>query len=69
MAPAATDRMIVRRIADETAPAVRDAAIAALLRANGMDVLGGGPEDFAAMIAAHTRLWADAVALAGVARQ
>ncbi|HUI94914.1 MAG TPA: tripartite tricarboxylate transporter substrate binding protein [Xanthobacteraceae bacterium] len=69
MAPAGTDQEIVGRIAAETARAVRDPTIAALLVANGIEPAGGGPEGFAAMIAADSQLWREAIELAGLGRQ
>jgi tripartite-type tricarboxylate transporter receptor subunit TctC len=61
MAPAATPKDIVDRIAGETSRAVRDPKLAALLLANGIEPLGSSPEDFAALIAADVPLWAEAV--------
>jgi tripartite-type tricarboxylate transporter receptor subunit TctC len=69
MAPAGTDPKIVRRIADEASRAARDPAVAALFAANGIEAGEGGPEAFAAMIATDSRLWSEAIKLAGPDRQ
>ena len=67
MAPAGTDRAIVDRIAGAVAQATSDPKAAALLAANGLTPVGSSPSEFAAMLAADTRLWAEAVADAGLA--
>src|SRR5262249_43922421 len=52
MAPAATPRDTIDRIAKEVSRAAKDAAFAERLAAFGVDPLGNTPEEFAAMIAA-----------------
>ncbi|HUI94543.1 MAG TPA: tripartite tricarboxylate transporter substrate binding protein [Xanthobacteraceae bacterium] len=66
MAPAGTPRDIIDRLAHELSRIVRDPKIAAIFAASGVDPLGGGPEEFAAMIAADIPVWADAVKTAGI---
>jgi tripartite-type tricarboxylate transporter receptor subunit TctC len=66
MAPAGTDRQIIARVAAETARAVHDPKVAALLAANGLEPVGGSPVEFAAMIAADAPLWAEAVKRSGL---
>jgi len=67
MAPAGTDRAVVERIAGAVAQATRDPKAAAMLAASGLTPVGSSPSEFAAMLAADTRLWAEAVADAGLA--
>jgi len=66
MAPAGTDKQIIERIAGEVARAVRDPKVAAVLVANGLAPVGGSPSEFAAMIAADTPLWIEAVKFSGL---
>ena len=66
MAPAGTDRAIVERIAGAVAQATRDPQVAAILAANGLTPVGSSPSEFATMLAADARLWAEAVADAGL---
>ncbi len=66
MAPAATPKAIVDRIAGETSRAVRAPKLAALLLANGIEPMGSTPQEFAALIADDVPLWAEAVKLTGL---
>ena len=66
MAPAGTPREIIDRMAVEIARAVKDPKIAERLTAMSAEVLGSGPEEFAATIAADIPVWAEAVSLAGL---
>ena len=66
MAPAGTPKGIIDRIAREMARAAKNPQMTAPLIANGIDPLGSTPEEFAAMIAADIRLWAEAVRIAGI---
>jgi tripartite-type tricarboxylate transporter receptor subunit TctC len=66
LAPAATPKEIVDRIADEIAVAMKDSKFVDRLVAFGIEPLGNGPSEFTAMIAADTRFWAEAVKIAGV---
>jgi tripartite-type tricarboxylate transporter receptor subunit TctC len=69
MAPAATPKEIIDKLANEVAVAVKDPAVVERLVSYGVDPLGDRPEQFAATIAADISLWADAVKMAGVAFQ
>jgi tripartite-type tricarboxylate transporter receptor subunit TctC len=69
MAPAATPKPIVDRIAAEMARAVKDPKFAERLTAFGVDPLGNSPGEFATLIAAEIPLWIEAVELAGVKTQ
>ena len=53
-------------IAAEVARAVKDKGFAERLTKFGVDPLGNNPAEFAVLIAAELRLWADAVEIAGV---
>jgi tripartite-type tricarboxylate transporter receptor subunit TctC len=66
MAPAATPKEIVDKIAAEIARAVKDPQFVARLNQYGADPLGNTPEEFSAMIAAETALWADTVKSLGL---
>jgi tripartite-type tricarboxylate transporter receptor subunit TctC len=66
MAPAATPKEIVHKIAAEVARAVKDPQFVARLNQYGADPLGNTPEEFGAMIAAETALWADTVKSLGL---
>jgi tripartite-type tricarboxylate transporter receptor subunit TctC len=66
MAPAATPKDVIDRIAREVARAVKEAKFAEHLAADGYEPLGNSPEEFAAMIMADVALWAEAVKAAGV---
>jgi tripartite-type tricarboxylate transporter receptor subunit TctC len=66
MAPAATPRDVIDRIAKEVARAVKETKFAEHLAADGYEPLGNSPEEFAAMITADVALWAEAVKAAGV---
>jgi tripartite-type tricarboxylate transporter receptor subunit TctC len=69
MAPAATPKEIVDKLAHEVALAVKDPAVAQRLVDYGVDPLGEGPDAFAATIAEDIRLWAEAVRIAGATLQ
>lgn len=69
MAPAATPKEIIDKIASEVAVAVKDPAVAARLVAYGVEPLGDTPEQFAATVAADIPLWAAAVKMAGLGIQ
>ena len=66
MAPSATPRETIDRIAKEVSRAAKDATFAERLAAFGVDPLGNTPEAFAAMIAADIALWGEAVKIAGI---
>jgi len=66
MAPAQTPKPIVDKIAAEVARAVKDGAFAERLTRFGVDPLGNSPAQFAELIQAELKLWAEAVEIAGV---
>ncbi len=66
MAPAGTPPAIIARVASAVAAAAKDPAFAERLNRLGVDPLGNSPAEFAAVIAADIRFWAEAVKIAGV---
>jgi len=66
MAPAATPKPIVDKIAGEIASAAKDQAFVERLGKFGADPSGITPAQFADLIAADLKFWAEAVAVAGV---
>jgi len=66
VAPAATPREIVERIAHELAAACKDAGFAARLDRIGVDPVCGGPAEFAQAIREDLLIWKEAVQAAGI---
>jgi tripartite-type tricarboxylate transporter receptor subunit TctC len=66
MAPAGTPKEIIDKMAAEIGRAVKDPAFVARLDQMGADPLGNTPEEFSAMIATETALWADTVKSLGL---
>jgi tripartite-type tricarboxylate transporter receptor subunit TctC len=66
MAPAGTPKPIVDRIAAEVGKATKDPKVVEQLTIFGVDPVGNSPAQFAAMIAADTKLWAEALKVAGL---
>ena len=66
MAPAAAPKPVVDRIAAEIATATKDAKFRERLASFGADPSGITPAEFTALITADLKLWAEAVAVAGV---
>ena len=69
MAPAATPKPIVDKIATEIAKASKDPAFVDKLTKLGADPSGITPAEFAELVAADLKLWSEAVAIAGVKLQ
>jgi tripartite-type tricarboxylate transporter receptor subunit TctC len=69
VAPAGTPKEIVDKIAGEIGRAVKDSVFVKRLDGYGADPLGNTPEEFKALIASDTALWADGVKVAGVKTQ
>ena len=69
MAPAGTPKPIVDRIAAEIAQACKDPKFLERLSSFGADPSGIAPAQFAELIAADLKQWAEAVAVAGVKPQ
>jgi tripartite-type tricarboxylate transporter receptor subunit TctC len=66
MAPFGTPRDLVNRIAREIRKAAEDPVFARRLDDYGAAPLGNTPEDFQTMIAADSKLWAEAVRFSGI---
>jgi tripartite-type tricarboxylate transporter receptor subunit TctC len=66
MAPAGTPKPIVDRIAAEVGKATKDPKLVEQLTTFGVDPVGNSPAQFSAMIAADTKLWAEALKVAGL---
>jgi len=66
MAPANTPKSTVGRIANAVAAATRDKTIIDQLTKFGVEPLGNGADEFAAMISADIVFWAEAVRTAGL---
>ena len=69
MAPASTPKPIVDKIAGEIAKAAKDPAFVERLTKLGADPSGITPAQFAELVGADLKLWAEAVAIAGVKMQ
>jgi tripartite-type tricarboxylate transporter receptor subunit TctC len=66
MAPAATPKENIDRLAKEVSRAVEEPKFAERLAGFGVDPLGNTPEEFAAMVAADIALWGEAIKIAGL---
>jgi tripartite-type tricarboxylate transporter receptor subunit TctC len=60
-APAATPPAIVRKMSEEIGKALNSPAVAEKLRAQGMDVLGGGPEELDRFVRSEITRWGKVV--------
>jgi tripartite-type tricarboxylate transporter receptor subunit TctC len=61
IAPAATPPAVVKRMHEELSKALRTPAVAEKLTAQGMDILGGGPEELDAFLRGEISRWAKVV--------
>jgi len=61
IAPAGTPAPIVRRMHEELAKALKDPAVAQKLTDQGMDIVGGGPEELDRFLRTEIKRWADVV--------
>ena len=66
LAPAGTPRPIVDKIAAEIRRMVKDPQFLARLEQYGADPVGNTPEEFSAMIASETAVWANTVKSLGL---
>lgn len=66
VAPAATPKGIVDRIAAEVARATRERAFAERLNSQGFAPVGNTPQEFAAVISSEIPMWAEAARSAGL---
>lgn len=61
IAPAATPAPIVKRMTDELAKALKNPAVADKLSQQGMDIVGGGPEELDRFVRGEIARWAQVV--------
>jgi tripartite-type tricarboxylate transporter receptor subunit TctC len=66
MAPAGTPQRIVDRIADETGRITKEPSFVEKMQVFGVEPIGNTPAQFASMISADQKLWANAIKLAGL---
>ena len=66
LAPVGTPGPIVERLSRAAQEALPSAEVAALLKTQGVDALGGSPADFARMIDEELKKWAAVVQAAGI---
>lgn len=66
MAPAGTPRDVIDKLARAVNDALKSPDVIATLKVQGLDPLGGSPDDFAAVISSETKKWTDAAAAAGL---
>ncbi len=69
MAPAATPKRIIDRIAQEVAKATRDPGVIERLNKIGVDAYANTPAEFAALIRSEAPQWRDAVNAAGIKQE
>jgi len=68
LAPAGTPRAVIDKLSRAANDALKADDVLDLLRKQGMEATGGGPEDFARYIDADTKKWAGVIAAAGLKR-
>jgi tripartite-type tricarboxylate transporter receptor subunit TctC len=68
LAPAGTPQEVVSVLSNEVNAALRTGEVTASLRMQGMEPIGGTPEEFATYIAAEVAKWAPVVEAAGLRR-
>jgi len=66
LVPAATPRAIVQRLNTELNAVLRDPDVVQKMHASGFALVGGTPEEFAALIRAESEKWAPVIRKAGV---
>jgi tripartite-type tricarboxylate transporter receptor subunit TctC len=69
LAPAGTPKAVVNKLAAEIQGALKDPQFAGLFLNHGIDLIGAGPEEFAAAIAAEILAWGEAAKIAGIKAQ
>ena len=66
LVPAATPKAVVQRLNAEINAILKDPDVVQRMHAAGFDLVGGTPEDFAALIKAESEKWAPVIRKAGV---
>ena len=69
LAPAGTPRAIIDRLYQESSRALRSADVKERMIAEGLEVVGGTPEEFAAYIKSETDKWTKVIKAAGIKPQ
>jgi tripartite-type tricarboxylate transporter receptor subunit TctC len=69
LAPAGTPRPIIDRLYQESSRALRSADVKERMTAEGLEVVGGTPEEFATYIRAETDKWTKVIKAAGIKPQ
>jgi len=69
LAPAGTPRTIIDRLYQESSRALRSADMKERMTAEGLEVVGGTPEEFASYIRAETEKWTQVIKAAGIKPQ
>ena len=65
LVPAGTPRAIVQRLNAEINTILRDTSVRSSLNAQGFELIGGSPEDFATLIKSESEKWAPVIAKTG----
>jgi len=69
LAPAGTPRPIIDRLYQESSRALRSADMKERMTAEGLEVVGGTPEEFASYIRSETEKWTQVIKAAGIKPQ
>jgi tripartite-type tricarboxylate transporter receptor subunit TctC len=69
LAPGGTPRDIVDTLSRAANEALRSDEVLAIMRSQGIDPLGGSPDDFARFIDSELKKWAEVVRIAGIAKR
>ena len=69
LAPAGTPRPIIDRLYQESSRALRTADMKERMTAEGLEVVGGTPEEFASYIRSETEKWTQVIKAAGIKPQ
>lgn len=64
-APAGTPAMVIKLLADEIGAAAKDPAFQSRLNAIGVEAVGNTPAEFAQVLEADLKIWAEAVRISG----
>ena len=65
LVPAATPRPVVQRLNTEINAILKDPAVKSTLNAQGFELIGGTPEDFANLIRSESDKWAPVIKKTG----
>ncbi|MES1147807.1 MAG: tripartite tricarboxylate transporter substrate-binding protein, partial [Bradyrhizobium guangdongense] len=66
VAPAGTPKPVIDKLSGAINEALKNEEVAKPLRAAGLDIKGGTPDQFAAIIASETKQWDRVIAAAGL---